>query len=377
MKKILKIILAFLAGIVALSYILGYDYLFKGISKTYLRGKTGASIDDAKFFKSNTIASAEPKIWEKDSLYNKKPLPENILKSLKKSNAASFLVVKNGKLLHEEYWDGFTARTKTNSFSMAKTVTVMLLGKAIEEGKIKSLNQNFSDFYDNYANVEHGKNLTLRDLAAMEAGLDWDEDYKNPFKPNAKAYYGNSLEKAVFYRKFKEEPGKRFEYQSGATQLLGFAIGKSLDQSLASYLSDKFWKPLGMESSADWSTDQFGVEKTFCCIHGIPRDFAKLGQFFLDGGKVNGVQLLNKKFINQMITPTKVSNGIYGLGFWINNDNPIKHYFFQGHQGQNIIIIPEKQMVIVKTGSFADQPKNDNGRPDQVRFLVNEISKYF
>lgn len=366
-----------LAGLVALSYMLGYDYLFKGIWVTYLHGDTSATIDDGKFFPSHTIVRGTPKPWVKDANYNKTKLPENILKNLKDSKTAALVVIKNGKLLHEEYWNGYNANSRTNSFSMAKTVTTLLMGAAIADGKIDSENQYFSDFYQNYANVPYGNKLTLKDLSSMEAGLNWHENYKNPFSPNAKAYYGKSLGKSVLLKNFKENPGTKFEYQSGSTQLLGFAIRKAVNMPIASYASKKLWIPLGMEQNAEWSTDDFGMEKTFCCIQSDAKDFAKLGQLMLNNGKVDTVQIIKPDFIQKMITPTKLSKNSYGMGLWINYDNPIKHYFFWGLLGQYIIVIPEKQMTIVRTGSYKDQPKNDNGRPDQVKFLVNEFSKIF
>lgn len=370
----------FLTGIIAvviIMYLLGYAYLFNGISKTYLRGKSSANIDDGKLFSSNLIATKTPELWDEAPEYNKTTLPKNIVDDLIQSNTASFLVIKNGKLVHEQYWNGYDQLSKTNSFSMAKAVTVMLLGKALEEGKIKSIDDKFSDYFEEFKNKEFGDQLTLRNLAQMEAGLNWDEDYKNPFLPNAKAYYGKSLVDATFSRKFKENPGERFEYQSGSTQLLGFAVRKAINQSLASYLSEKFWVPLGMEQNADWSTDESGMEKTYCCIHSNSRDFAKLGQLFLDDGKAYGQQILNLDFINQMKSPTKKSEDIYGMGLWINNDNPVKHYYFLGLQGQYIIMIPEHNMVIVRTGSYNNLPKTDRGRPDQVKFLVNETVQLF
>lgn len=373
----LKYIIGGAAATVALSYLFGYDYLFSGIAKTYLKGKSSANIDDGKFFPSNIIATESPKLWEEDPLYNKIKLPQNIVDTLIHSKTASFLVIKNGKLVHEQYWNGYDQLSKTNSFSMAKAVTVMLLGKALEEGKIKNIDQKFSDLFDDFKNKKFGDHLTLRNLAQMESGLDWDEDYKNPFRPNAKAYYGRNLIKATFTKRFKAEPGTRFEYQSGTTQLLGFAIKKSINQTLASYLSEKFWTPLGMEQNAEWSVDNSRMEKTYCCIHSNARDFAKLGQLFLDNGKVDGLQLLNADFIEQMRTPTKKSEDIYGMGLWINHDNPIKHYYFLGLQGQYIIMIPEHNMVIVRTGSYENSPKNDRGRPDQVKFLVNETVHLF
>ena len=376
-KKILKGILVGSAGVVALSYAFGYDYLFRGIRNTYLRGETGSTIDDGKYFNSNIISKGSPIPWEKDSLYNKISLPKSLVQDLKASNSASFLVIKNGKLVHEEYWEGKNQNSKTNSFSIAKGVTVMLLGKALEENKIESINQKYADFFPNYLNYEFGKNLTLKELATMEAGLDWDEDYQSPFLPNAKAYYGKSLEEAVFLRNFKNEPGEKFEYQSGATQLLGFAIRKSMQKTLADYASEKIWKPLGMEQNAAWSTDDFGMEKAFCCIHSTSRDFAKLGQLFLNDGKFGEQQILDASFVEKMRTPTKLSNGIYGMGLWINNNSTLKHYYFQGLYGQYIIIVPEKNLVIVRTGTNKNTVKDAKGRPKQVAFLVDEVSKIF
>lgn len=374
---ILFYFITFLLAFYALVYLMGYSYLFNGISKTYLRGKLSANIDDGKFFTRNVISAKSPKPWEKADNYNKTDLPKSIVDDLNHSNTASYLVIKEGKLLHEQYWKGYQKISLTNSFSMAKAVTVMLLGKALEEGKIENINDKFSEYFDEFKSKASAENLTLKNLAQMESGLDWSEDYKNPFLPNARAYYGKSLINATFSRKFKEKSGERFEYQSGSTQLLGFAVKKAINQTLASYLSEKFWTPLGMEQDAIWSTDQSGMEKTYCCIHATSRDFAKIGQLFLNDGEFDGQQLLNLDFISEMRNPTKKSSEIYGMGLWINNDNPIKHYYFLGLQGQYIIMVPEYKMVIVRTGSYNNLPKTDRGRPDQVRFLVNETVKHF
>lgn len=375
--KIIKGILVFFALLIALSYSFGYDYLFNGIRQTYLRGESGATIHDGKYFPSHTIAKGNTSLWEKDSLYNKKPLSKALVEDLKNTETTSFLIIKDGKLLHEEYWDGYSANSKSNSFSMAKAVTVLLLGKALEEKKISSLHQRYSDFFENYKNVEFGKDLTVGDLAKMEAGLNWTEDYSNPFLQNAKAYYGKSLEEAVLLRSFRKQPGTEFEYQSGATQLLGFALRKSLNQPLAQYASEKLWKPLGMEENADWSTDEFGMEKTFCCIHSTSRDFAKLGLLFLNEGKFENQQIISSEFLNEMKTPTKLSKEAYGMGLWINNDTTINHYYFWGLYGQYIIIVPKKNMVIVRTGMYKDQPKDAKGRPEQAAFLVNQVATHY
>ncbi|MDC8102224.1 MULTISPECIES: serine hydrolase domain-containing protein [Chryseobacterium] len=375
--RILKYMIGGAAAGAVAAYFLGYDYLFSGISKTYFKGKSSAYIDDGNLFPSNPIATEAPELWEEDFDYNKKELPKHLVDNLKESKTAAFVVIRNGKILHEQYWAGYNQLSQTNSFSMAKAVTVMLLGKALEEGIIGSIDEKLSEFYPELKEKVFGNTVTLKNLAQMEAGLDWDENYNNPFLPNAKAYYGKNLVKAVFTRNFKEEPGTKFEYQSGSTQLLGFAIRKALGKPLASYLSEKFWIPLGMEQNAKWSTDNYGMEKTYCCIHSNARDFAKLGQLFLNDGKVGDQQVLNSGFIEDMRTPTEKSAGIYGQGLWINHDNPIKHYYFLGLQGQYIIMVPEHNIVIVRTGSYSNSPKNDRGRPDQVKFLVNETVQLF
>ncbi|WP_244939813.1 serine hydrolase domain-containing protein [Kaistella daneshvariae] len=376
-QKILQGILVVVAGAIAISYSFGYSYLFKGIRETYLRGTTGSSIDDGTYFPSNIIAKGISIPWEKDSLYNQTALPKDFVEELKNSNTASFLVIKNGKLVHEEYWDGYAQTSKTNSFSMAKAVTVMLVGKAIEEKKITGFNAKFSDFFDNYKNIEFGKNMTLKNLAEMEAGLNWEEDYNNPFLPNAKAYYGKSLEEAVLLRGFKAEPGTKFEYQSGATQLLGFALRKSLNKTIAEYASEKLWQPLGMEQNAEWNTDDFGMEKTFCCINATSRDFAKLGQLFLNEGSFNGKEIIKSSLVEEMRTPTKLSKGAYGMGLWINNDAEIKHYYFRGLYGQYIIIVPEKNMVIVRTGMNKNENLDAKGRPKEVEKYVQEAARIY
>lgn len=377
-KNLILGILTFIAFVIALAYAFNYQHLFNAIKLTYLKGETSATIDDGVDFPSKNIEKGNAQIWQKDIDYNRKTLPKNVAENLKSTNSASFLVIKNGKLLHEEYFGQYNVKTKTNSFSMAKAITVMLMGFAIEDGKIKSENQKFADFYPNFNSTKHGNELTLRDLAAMEAGYYWDENYKNPFLQNPRIYYGKNMAEALLKDpKFETKPGTRYEYQSGATQLLGFAIRKAVQVPLSYYASQKLWKPLGMESDAYWNTDENGMEKTFCCVNAVPRDYAKLGQFLLQKGNWNGKQLLDSVYIKKMITPTQLSGETYGLGIWVNNDAPIKYYHFWGFTSQLIIVIPEKNMVIVRTGKFNDEAKDEKGRSAQAAFLAKEISGAF
>lgn len=375
LKKPLNIFLLIIAGIIILIYITGYNYLFNGIKLTYLSGKTGPTINDGKDFTSKTISRGNPKPWPIDNNYNKRPLPVALKKHLTDTKTVSFLVIQNGKILQEHYWDGYNKDSPSNSFSMANAITVLLLGKAIEDGRIRTINEPFSDFYKEFSDDQFGKNLTLENLASMQAGINWANDHSNPFSKNAAMYYGFSISDVVFKSQFKQNPGETFDYQSVAPQLLGFAVGRAVQMPLSMYASAKLWKPLGMEQNAQWTTDNLGIEKSFCCIQSTARDFAKIGYLLLNRGKFENIQWINESFVDRMTTPTENSNGAYGMGIWINNDTKIHHYYMRGIDGQYVIMIPDYDMIVVRQGNKDSAERDHKNRPKEVEFYINEAIK--
>jgi CubicO group peptidase (beta-lactamase class C family) len=375
MKKVVNIILLILASAIFITYITGYNYLFCGIQLTYLRGENGPTIGDGKDFPSKTISKGDPKPWPTDINYNQQKLSPELEKHLKETESVSFLVIQHGKILQEHYWDGYNKTTASNSFSMANTITTLLLGKAIDDERIKSLDQPFSEIYPEYSDKPFGKNLTLRNLASMQAGLDWEDDHTSPFSKNAEAYYGFSLASVVFETQIKNKPGEKFEYQSGAMQLLGFAVGRAMGAPLSFYASAKLWKPLGMEQNAEWTTDGLGIEKSFCCIQSNARDLAKIGSLLLNRGKFQDIPLISENFVNQMTTPT-ASNGAYGLGLWTNYDSKTHHYYMWGIHGQFVIIVPEYDMIIVRLGNKETEEKDSKNRPKIVEFYISQALKF-
>jgi len=378
MKRVFNIILGVLALSVALTFAFGYDYLFNAVRFTYLKGKSGPNIDDGYLFPKSPIINGIAQPWPQDSMYNKQKLSVELLNHLNKTQTASFLVIKNGNLLSENYWENYHQATLTNSFSMAKTVTVMLAQMAVQDGKLRNMNQKLSDFFPDFKKDKFGKDCTLKDLATMESGLDWEENYQNPLKPNAKAYFGNNMAQWILHKKFKAKPGSQFEYQSGTTQLLGFAVREAIGMPLGAYASVKLWQPLGMEYPAYWGMDQKdGMEKAYCCVNATSRDFAKLGQLLLNNGQWNGTQILDSDFVQEMTKGTKLSKGAYGWGIWTNEDAKIKHYYLRGLYGQYVICIPEYDMIIVRTGSSRNEDKDEKGRPQEVAFFVDEVVKTF
>ncbi|MDR3339809.1 MAG: beta-lactamase family protein [Candidatus Symbiothrix sp.] len=387
MKKTVRILGKILLGLsilivlcIAAAYISGNGYVVSAFSKTYLKGHLTAGIDDYVDFDNNTIYAGKPQAWELHEKYNQIRLTDTLRKELEDFQTIGFAIIKDGKLLYEEYWENYSAETPTNSFSMAKSITTLLLGKAIKQHYIKSLDQPMTDFIPEFLNDSLGRSATVGDLSAMRSGLDWDENYYYPLNPTTEAYYGDNITAQMLKLKFKEHPGGHYQYASASTQLLAIVLKRATGKSLAQYLSEEFWQPMGMEHDALWSISG-GIEKSFCCVHSNVRDFAKLGQLMLQKGSWNGVQLLDTTFIDQMIRlddeafaagePKK-----YGYSIWVDETHEPQFYGMLGHLGQRILVVPDKNIVIVRLGRSKDDRNPPKGFLDtDTYYFVDEVLK--
>ena len=383
MRKGLKTILGFISIlllIIAGLYISGNGYIFPALKSTYLKGYTTAYIDDHIDFNNRVIKAGIPQAWPRHEMYNRINLSDTLQKELEDFRSIGFAFFKDGKIMYEAYWDGYSDHSLTNAFSMTKTVTTMLIGKAIEQGYIQSLDQLITDFLPEFLNDPFGKLCTIGHLSSMRSGFDWTEDYKSPFNPTTEAYYGEDIERMLLKRKFAERPGGHFRYCSADTQLLAIILKRATGKNLADYLTEELWKPLGMEQDALWSISG-DIEKSFCCINSNVRDFAKLGQLLLQKGNWNGQQLLDSTFVERMITadvsafypgePHK-----YGYSVWLDNIHQPAFYAFLGHLGQRIIIVPEENVVIVRLGKESDKRPLDKGHLDTDNYyFVDEVIK--
>lgn len=373
MKKILSVFIAGTSALAAVIYLSGYGYIFKAIAINLKKGPTVPSIDDAEEFPFRAVPNLHPEPWKKSAAYNTNVLSETVLKELKKTRASSLVIIRNNELLHEQYWRDHQPSSLMNSFSMAKGILSLLTGCAIDDGFLESEDQLLSSVFPSYKNSRYGQFLTFRHLMTMQAGLDWKEEYHHPFAENSKQYFIEDLAEQAFGIEVKEMPGQKYEYQSVAAQLLGLALKKATGKEPASYLSEKLWKPLGMEFPAKWSTDEKGMEKAFCCIHATPRDFAKIGQLLLQNGTWNGKQLISKRYCEKLLTPTEV-NDAFCFTVWADDESKVKCRFFYGFLGQFIIMISEKNMVIVKTGFYNRLDVDKKQRPVQVGLMIEELS---
>jgi len=258
---------------------------------------------------------------------------------------------------------------------MAKSFVSLLVGIAIDDGLITSVNDPVSKYIPEFYNKKY--NITIRDLLTMGSGLAWNESYYNPFSVTTKAYYGNSLNKLVIDAKTTEPPAKRFEYITANPQLLSIILQKVTNKTLSEYASEKLWKPLGTKNDASWSLDRKnGVEKSFCCFNSNVRDFARIGQLILNKGSWNGQQIVSEKYIKESLMPAfylvdKENEPVdfYGYQWWISNYKSTIIYYARGILGQYIIAIPEKNMVIVRLGHKRSKEKINHHPKDLFGYI--------
>ena len=387
-------ITAVLVGVVWLS---PYGYLIKGLRMTYLIGEKSANYLDYKGFDKREVANDPERVSvlavTEDA--GTVELSSALREMLKRTNSGSFLVFRNDSLVCERYFEPVADTVMTNSFSMAKTITCLLFQRAIEEGKIASWDEPVRKFlpWVGKAAVEKGEAvdgvspdqmeanaaaLTLRHLITMSAGLQWNESYQSPFGITAKAYYGSDIEATMREVPVVVMPGTQFEYQSGSTQLLGLVLEQVTGKHLSDLASDWLWKPLGMEASAYWSLDKAnGRELNFCCVNARSRDFGRLGLMVLHNGK----GLVDSGFLAMARKPFEMGGKtlvpFYGHSFWLGSVDGVDFQFFNGLKGQYIVVIPSKNMVVVRTGHGVVKPADGGRIFDCVKLYVGEAVRMF
>ncbi len=332
---------------------LQWKYLLKGVRTTYLTGHSGPFIKDLRYFDQNEVTTGcKPEDWELSKEYNQLKASTTLTHLNKKLETEAFLIVKDSKIIYEKYGNALSKDSYSNSFSMAKSITVAILFRCISEGHIESLNTKAKEFITNLSG-EYANELTLGDLASMSAGISWEEHYKSPFSDNAKAFFSEDIKKVMQKIKVVNKPGEKFEYQSGATQLLGMCIEIATQQSLSELLSIYFWKPLGMRQNAKWQVDSFksNVTKCYCCISSNARDFARFGLLWQQNGYWNGQQLIPKELAILAQKPKFKTSPQYGYGLWLSQYKGKNISYMRGILGQYVINIPEDQLIIVRLGN--------------------------
>lgn len=376
LKKITKWLLLFLASCILLMYIFDVDYLLRAVRTIYFKGYTTAFLEDYKEFPNRLLKNGIAQPWALSKDYNSVIATDKLSQTHKELQSIAYLIIKNDSIWHESYFDGFNLNSKTNSFSMAKSVVSAALGKAIMEGKIKSLDQKVVDFFPELKGT-YAKEVSVGDLSSMASGLSWDERYYSPFSIVTRAYFDDDLKKVILGLDVNEKPGKSFKYLSGATQLLAMCIEKATGEYLSDYVSKSFWQPMGAENDALWQLDHEpdGVEKAYCCIASNARDFARFGKLYKQHGKWNGKQILDSTFIAKSLQPRFKDSPEYGYGWWLHEIKGKKLFYMRGHLGQFVIVIPQDDLIIVRLGHLKGLQTKTDPHSNDLYIYVEEAYK--
>lgn len=372
MKKILKvsfIVLVSILGIIALfSVVSGKTYLFKTIYYNF------SGIDDYSIFANRPVATSDEQPWLVANSEERLKAPDSLIQQLEELKTVACLVIKDGKIVYENYWDGYSDSSLSGSFSVAKSIVSLLIGAAIKDGAIGSVEDSVVRYLPELPAELSA--MRIKDLLTMSSGSDFQESYSNPISTTSEMYYGNDLIKTAFLIKKEAEPGQLHRYKSGDTQLLGFIIERATGKTLSDYVSKKLWKPLGAKHAALWSLDkENGHEKAYCCFNTNARDFARIGQMMLDSGQWNGNKVIDSEYYLASITPCNILDedgkncNYYGYQWWIHPKYP-EVFYARGILGQYIIVIPSTKTVIVRLGHKRSSVKVD-GVPTEVTSLIH------
>jgi len=262
------------------------------------------------------------------------------------------IVLKDGRIVLERYGLGRTPADRWTSFSVAKAITSTLVGAAIQDGYIKSLDAPVTDYIRELKGSAYD-GVTIRQLLTMTSGVKWNEDYSDPHSDVAQAGL-TILEPGVnpivsYMRRLPraDPPGTKWVYKTGETDLVGVLVSNAVGKPLADYLSEKIWAPYGMEQDGAWVEDVAGHERGGCCISMTLRDYARFGQFMLEGGKAGGRQVLPPGWVadatseHVKLPPQEGVRG-YGYFWWL----PPGAYAAEGIFGQEVIVYPADHIVI-------------------------------
>lgn len=274
---------------------------------------------------------------------------------------------------YESYYDSYDKDSYTNSFSMAKSVVSVALGKALQRGEIKSLDEPIVNYLPEIKGKYRDK-TTVGDLSSMSSGLDWDESYYSPFSIMTRVYFDKDLRNVMYGVDINDEPGKEFIYKSGDTELLTMVLEKATGKYLSDYVSEYFWKPMGAEHPALWQIDHQGdgIEKSYCCFTSNARDFARFGKLYKDYGKWNGEQLLDSTFVAMSIKPRFEEAPEYGYGWWLVNYRNQDFFYMRGHLGQFVIVSPKDNVIIVRLGHLKGIQTDEDPHSNDLYFYIDQ-----
>ncbi|TVX92102.1 serine hydrolase domain-containing protein [Paenibacillus agilis] len=312
------------------------------------------------FHNGDTQHQTDRSSWKFMSLdkagFNREAL-DTIKLRLESMPVYAMVVVKDGFIVDEYYKEGYDANTRFPINSVTKSITSALVGIALEEKLIEGADDLVADYFPRWKQDSEPRNdkMTIRHLLTMSTGLDWPEwsEWDYGVEP---MIYSSDWVSFVLNRPMTENPGMKFSYNTGASQLLSAIIHKQYGESLQTYATRKLFKPLGIRD-VFWLTGPNQMSAGGLGMEMVPRDMAKFGQLYLNGGEWEGHQIVPKTWVTH--STSKHSKGAlwfgsYGYHWWVRSMAGVQAYFAMGQAGQYIFVVPEKKLVLVFTSNLAD-----------------------
>jgi len=282
---------------------------------------------------------------------------------IKETETMALVVLKDGAIRHESYADWGGQNTLWLSHSVSKSFVSALIGNALDEGLIKSIEQPVNDYVPALGIQGSAyKGVRIKDILQMSSGASWNEDYSDSNSDIRRfgriVATGGALNEFPATLKRAREPGTFNRYNSADTQVLGMLLVTVTGRSIADYMQEKLWHPLGMEADGYWIIDSTGMERVYGGLNAIARDYAKIGELYRLNGKWDGKQIISESWVRASVTPdaphlmpgdTGLSNSVFGYGYqwWVPEGNE-GEYSARGVYNQFVYVNPTKRVVIVK-----------------------------
>jgi CubicO group peptidase (beta-lactamase class C family) len=275
------------------------------------------------------------------------------------NRVTGLLVIKDGGIALERYWSGNTEKTRWTSMSVIKSFTASLVGAAIQDGHIRSLDDPVTDYLPALMGSAY-EGVTIRNLLEMASGVKWDETYTDPASDRRRMLEVQSAQKPGGILELMAKlpraaaPGTRWNYSTGETQIVGALVRAAVGKPLAEYLSERIWAKFGMEADAAWWLESpNGLEIGGSGLSATLRDYGRLGLFLLGGGKAGGEQVLPEGWVREAASPKQIGSRTVDYGYMLwpipGAAGTIGEGAFEarGIFGQHIYVNPRENVVIV------------------------------
>ncbi|MGD1861824.1 MAG: serine hydrolase domain-containing protein [Leptolyngbyaceae cyanobacterium] len=283
-------------------------------------------------------------------------------------HSTGLIVMHKGTIALEEYWQGYDRRSQFNAMSMSKTIVGLLMGQAIAEGTIASLEEPAANYLPEWQRDERAR-ITLRDLLYMQSGLRNERSTTSPASDLVHLYIGSNVEKTALSIPSVRPPGEEFDYNNVNSQVLAIVLQRATGINYANYLATRLWQPIGAQAASLWLDRSGGFPKTFCCLFATARDWARIGELLRNQGRWQNQSVIPPDWIAQMLKPSSLE-ATFGKHIWVKArtaDYPNvettatdayldpQAFHLDGRGLQRVFVMPSYELVIVRMG---EQPDN-------------------